>query len=155
MHFNKLKANCQTKKYQPVVLSFNGKIFVVEMLQQKMFTVRKKKKERKKNLTAKILDRYIQLHILYIIPLSKSYHVWKHYLTKVRNFPSVKFQRVNTFFFAWHVFSIKTTQLCCFGVQAATENMNINRYDRVLIKFFYQSGLGLDSVCGVPLASLL
>lgn len=118
----------------------------------KMFTVKKK---RKKNLTAKIQDRYIQLRSLYIIPWSKSYHVSKHYLTKVRNFPSVKFQRVNSFFFAWHVFSIKTTQLCCFSVQAAMENMNINRYDWVLIKLFYQSGLGLDSVCGVLLASLL
>ena len=66
MHFNKLKANCQTKENQPVVLSFNGKIFVVEMLQQKMFTVRKKKKKERKTLQQKYWTG-IYNYIFYIL----------------------------------------------------------------------------------------
>lgn len=140
MHSYQLKANCQTK----------NAIFYLS--QQNVCSGNACSKDvYSKEAYSK--NRQIPLHILYIT-LSKAYQVSKHYITGVRNFLSVKFQRVNIFFFACHVVSIKTTQLCCCGVEAAIENMFINRQDWVLTKHFYQSELELDSICGTLFATL-
>lgn len=89
MHFNQLKANCQTKKNQPVVFIFQWQNFCSGNAAAKMFTVRKKERKKEKPYSKNTGQVYTTTYSIYY-SIKQVLSCFKTLFNKSQEFPFCK-----------------------------------------------------------------